>query len=202
MNERTFHPSQAHKLDDPERLQWLPPDEILGHLNIREGSTIADVGAGTGYFSFPFAEAVGNAGKVYAVDFQREMLQIIRHKLRQPGSPSNISIVEGDAVQTGLSGASCDIVFMANIWHELDGHPEVLRECSKILRPGGMLAILDWSPDMPSPPGPPVEHRISPDEVRQALERSDWTISRAIAVGKFSYLVLAMHSATSVRKAR
>src|ERR1039458_9895939 len=91
MHDRRFPASEAHRLDDPERLLWLPPAAVLGALAVRPGETIADVGAGTGYFSLPLAKAVGPEGKVYAVDAQAEMLSLLRQKLDAAG----IAIVHG-----------------------------------------------------------------------------------------------------------
>lgn len=194
MNERTFRPHDAQKLEDPERLVWLPVDEIISQLHIKVGSTIADIGAGTGYFSLPFAKAVGNAGNVLAVDFQKEMLALIREKLGRLGTPANIGLVEGEAARTGLANESCDIVFMANIWHELDDHPEVLKESARILRADGVLAIIDWRADLPASPGPPREHRVSLKEVESTLLHNDWSILSATTVGRFSYLILATNT--------
>lgn len=81
MDERRFNASLAHRLDDPDRLLWLLPAKVLDALAVRPGETIADVGAGTGYFSVPLAHAVGPSGKVYAVDAQPEMLVWLRQKL-------------------------------------------------------------------------------------------------------------------------
>ena len=81
MNDRVFKHTEAHKLEDPERLKWLPAAEILAHLRVAPGMKVADVGAGTGYFSIPIARAVGALGHVFAVDLQPEMLALLRGKL-------------------------------------------------------------------------------------------------------------------------
>ncbi len=73
MNDREFKHTEAHKLEDPERLKWLPPAEILAHLRLGPGMKVADIGAGTGYFSIPIARAVGALGHVFAVDLQPEI---------------------------------------------------------------------------------------------------------------------------------
>lgn len=117
---------------------------------------------GTGYFALPFARAVGIDGKILAVDFQKEMLEKLRLKLSGPVALQNIVLVEGEAARTTLAGNSCDLVFMANLWHELDDEAGVLAEVKRLIRPGGCLVILDWGGDVaPSsrsacrPPGPP-----------------------------------------------
>ncbi len=191
MNERTFDASQAHRLEDPERFTWLPPDEVIGQLSISPGAVVADIGAGTGYFAFPIAGAVGEGGSVFAVDFQSEMLSHIRTKLARPGSPTNINLVEGEAARTTLPAGSCDVVFMANLWHELDDYPKILREAGRILRQGGTLVIVDWRADIPSPPGPPLEHRVSASQVQVTLRETGWSVLKAGQVGIYSHLLLA-----------
>jgi precorrin-6B methylase 2 len=83
MHDRVFKHTEAHKLEDPERLRWLPPAEVISHLRLLPGMKIADIGAGTGYFSIPIARAVGDGGRVPAADLQPEMLELLRQKLSQ-----------------------------------------------------------------------------------------------------------------------
>ena len=191
MNKRTFRASEAHKLEDPARQSWLPVSGVVSLLGLREGMTIGDIGAGTGYFTLPFAREVGPSGRVFAVDLQREMLDLIANKLRIPGSPSNIDMVQGDATGTSLPSASVDLVFMANIWHELDDHASTLKEAQRILRSGGQLAILDWRPDVPHPPGPPPDHRIPAHAVMQTLEHDGWQVGKSTNVGLYGYLIVS-----------
>lgn len=191
MNDRTFKPGDAFKLEDPDRLSWLPPDETARELGLTRGLRIADIGAGTGYFAIPFAREIAPRGRLYAVDCQREMLDLLRAKLKVPGAPGNIELREGTAADTGLPGRSCDLVFLANVWHELDEHAGVLAEANRILRPGGRIAILDWRTDVSRPPGPPVHHRIDIGEVERMLAANRWTIKSSSPAGPFSYLVVA-----------
>ena len=190
--DRVFDVAQAHRLDSPERLLWLPPAEVLRLLLLRRGMTVADVGAGTGFFALPLARAVGE-GKVFAVDLQPGMLELLRAKLADPGAPANIVILQGRADATSLPAQSCDLGFLANLWHELPDHAAVLAEMRRILKPDGALAILDWRPDVDRPPGPPLEHRIPADEVRRALEGQGWTCRAPLLVARYSYLVLGQN---------
>ena len=190
-NERTFHHRDAHKLEDPERRNWLPPEEVMARIGPVSGMTVADIGAGTGYFALPFTKAVGAAGMVLAVDFQKEMLEKLRSKLSDPGSPRNLVIVEGEAARTTLPGSSCDLVFMSNLWHELDDYPGVLREMMRLLQPGGRLAILDYRVDAVPPPGPPVAHRVPMEKLREVLSQHGWPVISAGNVGMYSYMVVA-----------
>ena len=191
MNERTFQAAHAHKLDDPERLAWLPPSEVLDRLALPPGSIVADIGAGTGYFAIPLARAAGPNGRVFAVDFQPAMLARIRAKLDAADAPANIELVEGSADRTSLPESTCDLAFFANIWHEVDDPAKVLQEASRILKPAARLAILDWRNDRSSPPGPPDDHRLAAADVAAFLSRNGWKVDTNQNVGHYSYLIQA-----------
>lgn len=187
-HERRFHASMAGKLENPERLQWLPPAEVVTALAVQPGQTIVDIGAGTGYFALPLAKAVGAEGRVYAVDAQQEMLSLLAAKLRD-SAPSNIELVCAEADSTSLPPACCDYVFMANVWHEFDDRAAVVAEAMRLLRPGGRVGILDWRPDAEPDHGPPIDHRLSPDDATAILRSAGATQFTSVHVGKYSWLV-------------
>ena len=191
MNERTFSVADAHKLEDPDRLTWLPPNEVVVSLDLKSGMAVADIGAGTGYFTLPIARTVGERGRVYALDFQTGMLDLLGRKLLEANAPTNISIVHATATHTTLPSSCADFVFMSNIWHELDDHALVLKETARILRAGGGIAILDWRANVSQPPGPPLAHRVASATVAETLKSNGWIVERSGNVGKFSYLVVA-----------
>jgi arsenite methyltransferase len=191
MNERTFSVADAYKLEDPERPKWLPPNEVITSLEIQSGMSVADIGAGTGYFTLPIARAVGSDGKVHAVDFQTGMLDLLGKKLLEPNAPTNIPLIHGTATHTTLPSVCADLVFLANVWHEVDDHALVLKEAARILRKNGRMAILDWRPNVQQPPGPPIDHRISAKTVAETLKLNGWNVERSGNVGKYSYLILA-----------
>lgn len=191
INERTFNPSNAHRLENPERLTWMPPDEVERVLDLSSGMNVADIGAGTGYFALPFARKLAPCGKLFAVDMQPEMLNLLQMKLESEDAPRNIELVQGTADRTDLPDSICDLVFLANLWHELDDHASVLAEAARILRNGGSVAILDWRPDVSRPPGPPIDHRIAPGDVVATLRDHGWKLDHSAPVGSYSYLVVA-----------
>lgn len=191
MNDRVFKHTHAHKLEDPERLKWLPPAEVLSRLHLAVGTRVADVGAGTGYFSIPIAKAVGNSGQVFAIDVQQEMLDLLRHKLEQPDSPGNISLHLGIASKLPLADDAVDLTFYANIWHELDDQEATLREAVRVTAANGKIAVLDWRSDKEPPPGPPSEHRISAEAAVQFLQTNGCHRVSCYNVGEYGYLVTA-----------
>jgi len=191
LNDRTFQADRARVLDEPQRRIWLPPDEVLSTIGLQPGAVVADIGAGTGYFALPFAEAVGPTGKVFAVDFQPAMLGKIAEKLSAIKHLANIELRSGAAGSTTLDSQSLDMVFMGNLWHELDEIPSVLDEVKRVLRGAGTLAIVDWRADIPSPPGPPADHRISLADVLKTLHTGGWRVIKSGNVGSYSHFVVA-----------
>jgi ubiquinone/menaquinone biosynthesis C-methylase UbiE len=187
-HERMFRHEHAHKLDDPDRQRWLPTGAVVECLSLQPGMSVADVGAGTGYFALPIARAVVPGGQVFAVDVQPEMLARLRERL-EPGLP--IALVEGEATRTTLHAASVDLVFLANVWHEIDDREAALAEAARILRPGGRVAILDWRTDVEQPPGPPLGHRLAASDVQAMLGANGWKVEPSQSVGDYSYLMVA-----------
>jgi len=190
-HDKRFDPALAHRLEDPERLKWLPPDDVLRHLLLEPHMTVVDIGAGTGYFALPLAQAVD---KVFAVDVQPEMLSLLREKLTAQDAPRNIELVEGESAVTHLPPHSCDRALLANLWHELEEPRDTLCEMGRILKPGGRVAILDWRPDTEHPPGPPLEVRVPLERVMETLHRSGWVARAGLRIGLHHYLVLAERS--------
>ena len=188
MHDKRFPASQAHRLDDPARKVWLPPAEVLAALSLRPDDTIADLGAGTGYFSLLLAKAVGANGKVYAVDAQDEMLALLRQKLLE-GSMSNVDLVHAEAESTTLPDACCTLVFLANVWHEFADRSVVLEESHRILKPGGRIAILDWRPDVERENGPPLDHRLDASNAMNLLRSTGFHQVANVNVGRYSWLV-------------
>lgn len=155
------------------------------------GAHVADVGTGTGYFSIPIAKAVGDAGKVFAVDLQQEMLDKLGPKLEQPDAPQNISLHLGAASQLPLADDSVDLAFYANIWHELDDREAALREAIRVAKSNGKIALLDWRSDKAPPPGRPQEHRIPAEAGVAFLQSNGCHRVSCYNVGQYNYIITA-----------
>jgi len=180
--------SLADRLDNPERLLWLPPATVIEALSIHSDDSIADIGAGTGYFSLPLAQAAGPSGLVYAVDCQAEMLSRLELKL-VTGDISNIRVIHAGADSTELPNASCNLVFMANVWHEFEDRSAVLLEAKRILKAMVRIAVLDWRPDVQSQPGPALNHRLSASDAANCLQSAGFLELKCSNVGEYSWLV-------------
>jgi ubiquinone/menaquinone biosynthesis C-methylase UbiE len=188
MHDRRFNPSLAHRLDDPARLLWLPPDEVIAMLRVQPGDLVADIGAGTGYFTLPLAHALGSKGKVWAVDAQTEMLSLLKEKLDLAGV-SNVEPVCAEGDRTEIPDAACTLVFLANVWHEFEDRNAVLREAQRILSPGGRVAILDWRTDVEPVHGPPLAHRIAAADAVRDMRHAAFEQLASAEVGRYSWVV-------------
>ena len=188
MHERMFSAALADRLDRPERQLWLPPEQVLAQLKVKAGEVVVDLGAGTGYFTLPLSQAVGDKGTIYAVDAQAEMLTRLQQKL-EAASISNVRAVLATAEATGLPARCADLILLANIWHEFEDHAAVLDECRRILRGDGRIAILDWRTDVEPDPGPPVSHRIPVKEAESVLLAAGYRRPQVDMVGPFTWMV-------------
>lgn len=142
---KLFSPSRIEKiLESPQRDQWQQPDRVIGTLAPEKGAVVADIGAGSGYFSFRLAEAVGPKGKIFAVDIQDEMLDYIRQKASRTGA-SNVIPVKATATDPHLPAACCDLILLVNTYHELTEPVALMKNLRKALKPGGTVAIINWN---------------------------------------------------------
>jgi ubiquinone/menaquinone biosynthesis C-methylase UbiE len=188
-HERQFNPKSLHKLEAPDRGLQFPVDAILDAAGVCGGMTVADIGAGSGYFTLPIARRVA-PGKVNAVDLSTELLGVIRGKLAADGAPENVELMVGEDSATGVAAGACDLIFLSAVWHEIDSHADALREFRRIAASKARLVIVDWSPGGMHPPGPPLEHRVARADVERALEQGGWSVVKSEAVTDWTYLVV------------
>ncbi len=112
-------------------------------MGLEPGMSVADIGAGTGFFTRLFAEAVGPKGKVYAVDIAKPFLEHIAREARKQGL-ENIQTIQGTQESTNLPPDSVDVVFFADVYHHLEDHQAVLATIHKALRPGGRIFLVEF----------------------------------------------------------
>jgi ubiquinone/menaquinone biosynthesis C-methylase UbiE len=121
------------------------PNQILEVLNLQSGQKIADIGAGGGYFSLRFARAVGEDGRVYAVDTSPKFLRFIEEQARENGC-ANVETILAAEGELGLPERSLDLVFMRNVCHHIEHRPSYFVELRKKLNPTGKVAIIEYKP--------------------------------------------------------
>jgi ubiquinone/menaquinone biosynthesis C-methylase UbiE len=125
------------------REKWQQPERVIQSLEIRPGQTIADLGAGSGYFTFILAEATGPAGKVYAVDVDKDMTDLVARKAKERGA-RNLEVILAKPEDSLLPERSIDLVFTANTYHHIKDRVRYFSALRKALRPSGRVAIIDF----------------------------------------------------------
>ena len=163
-----FPPDKIFLLEEPR--DWQDTEEIMERLHLKAGDIVADIGAGSGYFTIPLASRVGEKGMVFAEDIQIEMINYISKKV-EALELKNVRVIFGKVEDPSLLDNFFDLVFLANTYHELGKPILLLENIRKVLRYHGRLAIIDWDPAKKSPFGPPVEEKIAEDTVIKELER-------------------------------
>ena len=187
MTEGHFNVKRAPALDNEGRLRELRIDQLLTEVaGIKSGMICLDLGSGTGAFSYPMINHVGQEGTVYAVDESNEMLDYARQK----NPPANLQLINRDASGTGLEGEIGDFCLLAFLIHEVDKHGGLISETYRLLKTGGKVLIVEWKEELDSP-GPPRKVRLAEKQVRQLFDRAgfkdfeyiDWTVNTYLAVG-------------------
>jgi SAM-dependent methyltransferase len=166
----------AEWLERSERGIEEEPDKALEALGILTGSTVADVGAGSGYFTVRLAARVGPAGRVYANDLQPEMLKMLGARLVRE-RVANVTLVQGAVDDPKLPAASIDLVLMVDVYHELSEPQQILRAIRRALKPGGRLVLLEYRKEDPNVPIR-FEHKMTVDEARLELEAEGFRLSK------------------------
>jgi protein-L-isoaspartate O-methyltransferase len=130
-------------LERPEREEEENPKKLIELLKLKEGEVVADIGAGSGYYTFRMAKLVGPKGKVLAVDIQKEMLDIIRSRMKKDGI-ENVEPVMGDEADPKLKDASVDTILLVDVYHEFAQPYEMTEKMVKALKPGGRIVFVEF----------------------------------------------------------
>ena len=174
-----------------ERKEFLEPARIVKYFDLKPGDHVADFGAGHGYFTIPMARIVGGDGKVYAIDIQKPVLDIIRSRAKLENI-LNIETVWANLDQTNGSKQKdqiLDFVLIASILFQSENKENVVREAWRVLRPGGRLAIIEWD-ETQTPLGPHVNLRLRKDTVKALTSQAGFEADREFEAGTHHYGLL------------
>jgi ubiquinone/menaquinone biosynthesis C-methylase UbiE len=173
---QTMGTEGADWLDRAERDVEEDPDRAIDVLKIEKGSTVADIGAGSGYMTVKLAKKVGPQGSVYATDIQQGMLDLLNKRLAK-GKITNVSVVLGAQDDPRLPIDTLDLVLMVDVYHELSQPQLMLRHIRASLKPGGRLVLLEYRKEDPSIPIRP-EHKMSAAEAKLEVEAEGFKLTR------------------------
>jgi len=191
-----FSPSHAGLLDSQDRYALLEPEQILERAGIRRGMRVADVGAGSGFFTIPIAKMVGNEGKVFAIDIQEGMIAILNEKIKRL-KIKNVEALLSTEERIPLPDESVDLAFLAQTLHELEDYA-TLEEIGRILKPRGTLAILEWKKDADTNMGPPFEERLTQEQTIEIAEGAGFALKNLLENLSYHYLAIFVKQSSSV----
>jgi SAM-dependent methyltransferase len=164
-NPRLFAPQDLGLLEPPDREAWQKPDQVMDALHIAEGTTVADLGAGGGWFTMRLARRVWPNGRVYAVDVQRLMIEAISRRVDREGLATIVTPVLGEDTDPRLPPNSTDAVLIVDAFHEMEDPVLMLKNISRTLKPQGRIGIIDYR-EGEGGPGPDSVERVPPSVVK------------------------------------
>lgn len=159
---RLFPPLDLGLLERPDRVLWQKPEQIMDAVHVADGSTVADIGAGAGWFTIRLAQRVGPKGVVYAQDVQRLMLDAIKRRVQREGLQNVKTILAYDN-DPNLPAKALDAILMVDAYQEVGNRVVYLRNLAHALKPTGRIGIVNWKPGRGGP---------GPDEPNERVERS------------------------------
>jgi arsenite methyltransferase len=179
------HPPSSEEyvrvLEDPQRDVWQKPHEVVMALGLKTTETVADIGAGSGYFTRRFAM---HAGKVYAVDIDAKLLEAA-----MKDAPKNVEAVLATPDDPMLPAASVDTIFFCDVLHHIDGRAAYYPKLAKALKPGGRIVAIEFY-KKPLPLGPPESMKISEEELVAELKAAGFRKTNSFDFLPYQYFMV------------
>ncbi len=175
-------------LEDPKRDAYQKPHEVLTALNLKPGEVIADIGAGSGYFTFRIAHHVGARGKVFAVDVSPDMIRHVNRRIRDLKTTNVVSIL-ADADDPLLAGQSINRFFICDVWHHVENPTKYLATMKKMLKPGGEIVMIDFH-KKELPFGPAMHMKIAREDLIKQMETNGFRLAKEHTFLPYQYFLV------------
>ena len=185
---RLFPPQDLGLLEAPDRDEWQRPHQILDALGIADASVVADVGAGSGWFTVRLARRVGPNGLVYAQDVQPEMLAAITRRVQREGL-ANVRPVLGRGSDPRLPGGKLDAVLIVDVVHEIEDRVTLFRNLAAALKPLGRIGVVDFRGGGAGP-GPEAQDRVAPETIEAEAAQAGLVLQRRETFLPFQYFLI------------
>jgi ubiquinone/menaquinone biosynthesis C-methylase UbiE len=175
-------------LERPEREREEAPSKAIAALDIRPGQVVADVGAGSGYYTRRLAEKVGPTGKVFATDLQPQMIALLNARVAKE-KLTHVEVVQATETDPRLPAGLLDLILMVDVYHELARPQEMLRQLRGALKPDGRLVLIEFRKE---DAGVPIreDHKMSVREARLELEAEQYRFDRVIDVLPWQHILV------------
>ncbi|HUI24993.1 MAG TPA: class I SAM-dependent methyltransferase [Candidatus Kryptonia bacterium] len=174
--------------DDPKRDEWQKPSELVKALAITPGMCVADLGAGTGYFSRYLSDAVGENGSVFAVDPEPNLVVHLRERAETEHTANVIPIL-ASFDNPRLPVAGVDVVLIVDTFHHIDDRVNYFRNMKRFLKPAGRIAVVDFKKE-PLPVGPPPEHKLAREQVVDEFASAGYRLVAEPTVLPYQYFLI------------
>jgi ubiquinone/menaquinone biosynthesis C-methylase UbiE len=175
-------------LEDPQRDAYQKPHEVVHALGLKPGDIIADIGAGSGYFTFHLARHVGEKGKVYAVDVSPEMILRVNRRSRE-FKMNNVVSVLADSDDPLLPDQSVNRFFICDVWHHIENQTKYLSLMKKMLKPGGEIVMIDFH-KKELPVGPPMNMKIAREDLIKQLDGNGYRLTKEHSFLPYQYFLV------------
>jgi SAM-dependent methyltransferase len=185
-----FPPTDLGLLESPDRAAWQKPELIMDALRIAENATVADIGAGAGFFTVRLARRVGPNGLVYAEDIQQPMLESIKRRVGREGL-KNVETRLGTDTDANLPKGALDAVLVVDVYQEVEEEPSrirLLRHLADTLKPNGRIGIVNYKPGEGGP-GPDPEKRLESSVVEAEVRAAKLRVLDVVTL-PFQYLLV------------
>ena len=181
-------PAGADWLVRPEREQEELPEQAIAALDIPKGATVADIGAGVGYYSWRLAEVVGPSGRIYANDIQPEMIRLLKQNIKAK-SISNVIPVLGTVDDPKLPKNAIDLALLVDVYHEFSEPQKMLDRIRESLKADGRLVLLEYRKEDPKVPIRP-EHKMSVAEVKAEVEPEGFQLDKVLEILPWQHILI------------
>ncbi len=175
-------------LDDPQRDAYQKPHEAIMALGLKQGEVVADIGAGSGYFTFRLAQHVGETGRVYAVDVNPDMILHMNQRIRDMKLRNIVTVLSAPDDPLLMDG-SIDRFFICDTWHHIQNQERYLALMKKMLKPGGQVIMIDFQ-KKESPVGAPMEMRIAREDLIKQMEANGFKIAQEQIFLPYQYFLI------------
>ncbi|MDP2606138.1 MAG: methyltransferase domain-containing protein [Deltaproteobacteria bacterium] len=175
-------------LEDPKRDAYQKPHGVIHALNLKSGEVIADIGAGSGYFTFHLARHVGDKGKVYAVDVSPEMILHVNRRIRDQKA-NNVVAVLSDPDDPLLPDRSVNRFFFSDSWHHIENQSKYLSLMKRMLKPGGEIVMIDFH-KKELPVGPPMQMKIAREDLIKQLDSNGYRLAKEHSFLPYQYFLV------------
>jgi len=184
-----FSPADLGILESPDRDEWQQPDRIMDALQIADGSKVADIGAGGGWFTVRLARRVGQNGKVYAEDVQTQMIDSIRRRVAELGLTNVVTTVLGRPDDPNMP-PGLNAVLIVDTYPQFPDPVKVLRHLKEALLPNGLLGIVDFTKEGIGGPGPPLSERLDPEKIKRDAAEAGLVFRSSPTFLRYQYLLI------------